>query len=257
MVRNEGATPGATPRQRPVNGGATHTPYTPSVAPALGGWVHAANGGRHLVPMPRFLSVGRVAVRGYSFALRKASGSLPPSACMASVIPAPTSPQISLAAFSLSFAKKYRPVRSCQAFAFAKASYFSMLSIANNTASISFSLSSPTSRSSSFEIINDSVGRWKELIFAFCSADSGGTFLGSYKPIRFDLSRSSARIAPLTNVRRASSSRSCWRSASLELARSVKITPPKPAIPTSKLTIPDWKSFKNSYVEYSMRGRLA
>lgn len=64
MVRNEGATPGAilsatpgaTPRQRPVNGGATHTPYTPSVAPALGGWVHAANGGRHLVPMPPFLS---------------------------------------------------------------------------------------------------------------------------------------------------------------------------------------------------------
>lgn len=49
------ATPGATPRQRPVNGGATHTPYTPSVAPALGGWVHAANGGRHLVPMPPFL----------------------------------------------------------------------------------------------------------------------------------------------------------------------------------------------------------
>lgn len=64
MVRNEGATPGAilsatpgaTPRQRPVNGGATHTPYTPSVAPALGGWVHAANGGRHLVPMPPFSS---------------------------------------------------------------------------------------------------------------------------------------------------------------------------------------------------------
>lgn len=60
MVRNEGATPGAilsatpgaTPRQRPVNGGATHTPYTPSVAPALGGWVHAENGGRDLVPMP-------------------------------------------------------------------------------------------------------------------------------------------------------------------------------------------------------------
>lgn len=77
MVKSKGATPGAilsatpgaTPRQRPVNGGATHTPYTPSVAPALGGWVHAANGGRHLVPMPRFLSVGRVAVRGYAFAL--------------------------------------------------------------------------------------------------------------------------------------------------------------------------------------------
>lgn len=64
MVKSKGATPGAilsatpgaTPRQRPVNGGATHTPYTPSVAPALGGWVHAANGGRHLVPMPPFLS---------------------------------------------------------------------------------------------------------------------------------------------------------------------------------------------------------
>ncbi len=35
------ATPGATPRQRPGNGGATHTPNTPSVAPALGGSVHA------------------------------------------------------------------------------------------------------------------------------------------------------------------------------------------------------------------------
>lgn len=54
MVKSKGATPGAilsttpgaTPRQRPVNGGATHTPYTPSVAPALGGWVHATNGGR-------------------------------------------------------------------------------------------------------------------------------------------------------------------------------------------------------------------
>lgn len=48
MVRNEGATPGAilsaTPRQRPVNGGAIYTPYTPSVAPALGGWVHAGKG---------------------------------------------------------------------------------------------------------------------------------------------------------------------------------------------------------------------
>lgn len=49
MVKSKGATPGAilsatpgaTPRQRSVNGGATHTPYTPSVAPALGGWVHA------------------------------------------------------------------------------------------------------------------------------------------------------------------------------------------------------------------------
>lgn len=64
MVKSKGATPGAilsatpgaTPRQRPVNGGATHTPYTPSVAPALGGWVHGANGGRHLVPMPPFPS---------------------------------------------------------------------------------------------------------------------------------------------------------------------------------------------------------
>lgn len=64
MVKSKGATPGAilsttpgaTPRQRPVNGGATHTPYTPSVAPALGGWVHATNGGRHLVPVPPFPS---------------------------------------------------------------------------------------------------------------------------------------------------------------------------------------------------------
>lgn len=46
MVKNKGATPGAiqsatpgaSPRQRPVNGGATHTTYTPSVAPAVGGW---------------------------------------------------------------------------------------------------------------------------------------------------------------------------------------------------------------------------
>ena len=77
MLKNEGATPGAilsatpgaTARQRPVNGGAAHTPNTPSVAPALGGWVHATNGGRDLVPMPPFLSVGRVAERGYAFAL--------------------------------------------------------------------------------------------------------------------------------------------------------------------------------------------
>jgi hypothetical protein len=77
MVKSKGATPGAilsatpgaTPRQRPVNGGATHTPYTPSVAPALGGWVHAANGGRDLVPMPPFLCRGGAAGRGYAFAL--------------------------------------------------------------------------------------------------------------------------------------------------------------------------------------------
>ncbi len=51
IVKSEGATPGATlnptpgttPRQRPVNEGATHTPYTPSVAPAADGWVHAAD----------------------------------------------------------------------------------------------------------------------------------------------------------------------------------------------------------------------
>ena len=49
MAMNEGATPGAilsatpgaTPGQRPVNGGAEYTPYPPSVAPALGGGVHA------------------------------------------------------------------------------------------------------------------------------------------------------------------------------------------------------------------------
>lgn len=63
------ATPGATPRQRPVNGGATHTPYTPSVAPALGGWVHAANGGRHLVPMPPFPSGYETVWLSYAFAL--------------------------------------------------------------------------------------------------------------------------------------------------------------------------------------------
>lgn len=49
MLRIEGATPGATlnptpgatPRQRPANGGATLSPYTPGVAPALRGGVHA------------------------------------------------------------------------------------------------------------------------------------------------------------------------------------------------------------------------
>lgn len=52
MAKGEGATPGAImsatpgaiPCQRAVNGGATHTPYTPSVAPALGGWVLAPKG---------------------------------------------------------------------------------------------------------------------------------------------------------------------------------------------------------------------
>lgn len=38
------ATPGATPGQPPANEGATHTPYTPSVAPALSGAVHAIQG---------------------------------------------------------------------------------------------------------------------------------------------------------------------------------------------------------------------
>ncbi len=39
------ATPGAAPRQRPGNEGAIYTPYTPSVAPALGGRVHAERNG--------------------------------------------------------------------------------------------------------------------------------------------------------------------------------------------------------------------
>lgn len=77
MVKSKGATPGAilsatpgaTPRQRPVNGGAIYTPYTPSVAPALGGWVHAANGGRHLVPMPPFLRMGGTGGCTCAFAL--------------------------------------------------------------------------------------------------------------------------------------------------------------------------------------------
>jgi|GEM_PF-5307572 len=38
---NQSTTPGATPRQRPSNGGATYTPIPPCVAPALGGRVHA------------------------------------------------------------------------------------------------------------------------------------------------------------------------------------------------------------------------
>ena len=53
MLRKQGATPGATlfptpgatPRQPPANGGATHTPIPPSVAPALGGAVHALEKG--------------------------------------------------------------------------------------------------------------------------------------------------------------------------------------------------------------------
>ncbi len=85
MVKSKGATPGAilsatpgaTPRQRPVNGGATHTPYTPSVAPALGGWVRAANGGRHLVPMPDFWERGVYAERGFPFALRSKGHEIP------------------------------------------------------------------------------------------------------------------------------------------------------------------------------------
>lgn len=77
MVRNEGATPGAilsatpgaTPRQRPVNGGAIYTPYTPSVAPALGGWVHAADDGRHSEPMPRIGEGAVFGVLAFPFAL--------------------------------------------------------------------------------------------------------------------------------------------------------------------------------------------
>lgn len=77
MVKSKGATPGAilsatpgaTPRQRPVNGGAIYTPYTPSVAPALGGWVHAHNGGRHLVPMPPFLGGQETVGWTFAFAL--------------------------------------------------------------------------------------------------------------------------------------------------------------------------------------------
>jgi len=41
MANSKGSTPGSTYRQRPANEGATHTPHTPRVAPALGGWVHA------------------------------------------------------------------------------------------------------------------------------------------------------------------------------------------------------------------------
>lgn len=38
-----GATSGATPGQRPCNGGERHPLYTPCVAPALGGGMHASN----------------------------------------------------------------------------------------------------------------------------------------------------------------------------------------------------------------------
>ena len=40
-------TPGATPRQPPANEGATYSPNTPSVAPALGGGVHAFFGDKN------------------------------------------------------------------------------------------------------------------------------------------------------------------------------------------------------------------
>ena len=76
MVKRKGATPGATlsatpgatPRQRPVNGGATYTPYTPSVAPALGGWVHAVTYGQKLVPILPFNTLGATSGRAYPFA---------------------------------------------------------------------------------------------------------------------------------------------------------------------------------------------
>lgn len=49
------ATPGATPRQRPGNEGATHSPNTPRVAPALGGGVHVKEkGGVRQAKIPAF-----------------------------------------------------------------------------------------------------------------------------------------------------------------------------------------------------------
>lgn len=47
--------------------------YAPSVAPALGGWVHAADGGRHLVPMPSFLSGYETEGLTCAFTLRHSS----------------------------------------------------------------------------------------------------------------------------------------------------------------------------------------
>lgn len=82
MLLNEGATPGAilsatpgsTPRQRPGNGGAIYTPYTPSVAPALSGGVHAEDLADDLVPMPGVWERGAHAERAVPFALPKKSG---------------------------------------------------------------------------------------------------------------------------------------------------------------------------------------
>jgi len=59
------ATVGATPAQRPPNGGETLSPYPYGVAPAPMGWAHAFN----LVPMPRFLNPPGGAGVSYLFAL--------------------------------------------------------------------------------------------------------------------------------------------------------------------------------------------
>lgn len=77
MASNKGATPGAilratlgaTPAQRPVNVGATHTPYTPSVAPAPSGAVHATDELRMWVPIARSLTRHGAVGGTFAFAL--------------------------------------------------------------------------------------------------------------------------------------------------------------------------------------------
>lgn len=89
MGKNKGATPGAilsattgaTPRQHLVNGGATHTPYTPSVAPALGGWVHASvevRPLRNLTPSPPNVSAGTANAAGPGGAFCESRPTWPP-----------------------------------------------------------------------------------------------------------------------------------------------------------------------------------
>lgn len=60
-----GCNHGATPVQRPGNGGERHTPYPYGVAPALGGGATESE----VVPMPRFWVGGPFGGRGFPLAL--------------------------------------------------------------------------------------------------------------------------------------------------------------------------------------------
>ncbi len=83
--RNAVATPVATPAQRPSNGVATLSPYTPGVATPPIGRAHAyashkgrvpsvAGGDAGAVPMPPLANGLGVAGVGYLFALRRGRG---------------------------------------------------------------------------------------------------------------------------------------------------------------------------------------